>query len=117
MIPGSALRKLAKITGLKATREADSCWKLEVCPGVAHFSFLSDEQAACAELRAINWKRVVRAVCTAQGWRCHKCQAMTPLSGHHRIFRSRWRPTDGPLDVESNIWGLCSACHESQHRG
>jgi hypothetical protein len=31
------------------------------------------------------------------------------------IFRSRWRPSMGPLDHESNLTGLCQECHGKIH--
>ncbi len=117
MIPGAALRKLSAMTGLEASKIADSCYKLEITPEVAYVSFLRDEKEACVQLRQMNLGRVNQIVFERQEWKCHGCQERRPLQGHHVIYRSRWRPAMGPLDWEGNIVGVCSDCHESEHRG
>ena len=116
MIPGSALRRLSAITGLEAKKCADACYELYVTPDVALFSFLADEKDACNDLRTINLRRVSNIVFEKQEWKCAECQQVKPLSAHHVIFRSRWRPSMGPLDVESNLRGLCAEHHGDEHR-
>ncbi len=115
MIPGAALRKLTAITGLEATCEADGVFRLEVSPAVALFSFKREEVEACRELREMNLKRVNRLVFEKQQWRCARCGERLPLSGHHKVFRSRWRRAMGPLDTVENIEGLCARDHETEH--
>jgi len=115
MIPGSALRKLSAITGLEASRESPSCYRLKITEDVSFFSFLEDERAACDMLRKMNWARVERNVFETQGWKCKRCGQVKPLQGHHVLFKSRWRRSDGPLDIESNIEGLDQACHGQEH--
>ena len=116
MIPGSALRKLEQITGLKATKEADGLFKLEISPSVAYFSFLKDEKKACLALEQDNWRRVSREVMETQGWKCVQCGSREGLSCHHLIFRSRWRfSIHGPRDVSSNLHALCCNCHNAAH--
>lgn len=115
MIPGSMLRKLEAITGLKASKSSPSCYRLDIAEGVAFFAMVKDEKEACAMLRADNWRRVVYMVSKAQEWRCKSCRQVKPLQGHHVLFRSRWRRIDGPLDVESNTHALCADCHQDEH--
>ncbi len=116
MIPGSAMRRLAAITGLEVRKEAEACFALIVSSGVSLFSMKSDEKEACKELREFNFRRVSHLVFEKQGWKCAECGRVLPLSAHHIRFRSRWRRSDGPLDVESNLSGLCAQDHESEHR-
>lgn len=116
MIPGSALRKLEAITGLKATKEADKCYALWIEEGVAYFAMVADEQDACKQLRDDNWRRVCNTVFREQEFKCARCGQIQPLQGHHKLYRSRWSRKDGPLDVASNTEGLCARCHESEHR-
>jgi len=115
MIPGSALRRLTSITGLQATKDAPKCYRLQIAPGVALFSFKDDEKEACSELRQLNWRRVSNIIFEKQCWKCGECGRRLGLSVHHKIFRSRWRPTDGPLDVEDQLVALCSSCHSAIH--
>lgn len=115
MITGSALRKLEAITGLKAAKSSETCYGLEVAPGVAFFSFKRDEKEACQELRDQNWHRVSRIVFDRQEWKCAECKQVKPLQGHHVVFKSRWRRAMGPLDHESNIIALCQDCHGDIH--
>lgn len=117
MIPGSALRKLSAITGLEASKEDEGCYRLSIAPGVAFFAFIKDEKEACEQLRKDNWRRVCLLKFESVGWKCERCTKMTGLTGHHKIYRSRWRRQDGPLDVVSNIEALCSSCHDGEHRG
>ncbi len=117
MIDGSALRKLEAVTGLKTEKMESGGYRLEVAPGVAFFSFKKDEKEACKELREQNWRRVVRLACEAAGWKCVRCRGIKPLQGHHKIYRSRWTRSDGPLDVVSNVDALCDGCHGKEHRG
>jgi hypothetical protein len=114
MIPGSALRKLEAITGLEATKLAVG-YQLKYGPGVGFFSAKKDEKDACEELRRANWKRIQGIVGARQGWKCLQCGRIVPLGFHHVNFRSRWRRSDGPLDHESNVEGLCLADHQKEH--
>lgn len=115
MIDGSALRKLSAITGLNVTRDKAGSYVLWITDTEAMVSMLDDEKSACEVLRRDNLRRVSQAVFESQGWRCAGCGSVKPLQGHHKIFRSRWRRQDGPLDVASNLVGLCAACHEKPH--
>lgn len=115
MIPGSAIRKLSAMTGLVASKSAEACYRLDIAPGVAFFSFLKDEKEACNELRSYNLHRVSRIVFEKQEWKCNKCNQLLSLQAHHVIFRSRWRRSDGPLDCESNLIGICARCHSEIH--
>lgn len=123
MLPGSTLRKLEAITGGNVS-------KIEVREKmflyVLYFSFVTDpaisylgnnDRMASEQLRSQNWKRVCNNVATAQEWRCADCGQCKPLQGHHKIYRSRWRRADGPLDAESNVKMICALCHEREHRG
>ena len=46
-----------------------------------------------------------------QGFACALCHRIGPLSGHHKILRSRNRD-----DRVANLQGLCVTCHEQQHQ-
>lgn len=115
MIPGSAMRKLEAQTGLVVEKASDACYRINIAPSVALFAFVKDEKESCRILRDMNWKRVCGLVFAKQEWKCAECQKMTGLQGHHVKFKSRWRRSDGPLDVESNVRGLCQNCHSSEH--
>ena len=115
MIPGSAIRKLEAQTGLVVEKTSDACYRINIAPSVALFAFVKDEKEACRILRDLNWKRVCGLVFAKQEWKCGKCCERSPLTCHHQLFRSRWRRSDGPLDVESNLIALCNSCHSSEH--
>ncbi len=116
MIPGSALRRLSAITGLEAKKLGDGVFALYMEPEVALVSFLKDEKEACAALRQNNLRRVNEIIFRKQAYKCADCGERVPLQGHHVNTRARWRPSDGPLDVESNIRGLCQVCHANAHK-
>lgn len=118
MIPGSAIRKLVAITGCGVGTDGDGGFYFLFVDSATIFkSFLKDEKAACQDLRNQNWARVSKIVFEKQDWKCARCGQCRPLQAHHRIYRSRWRRSDGPLDVESNIEGLCEKDHGAEHRG
>jgi 5-methylcytosine-specific restriction endonuclease McrA len=114
-IPGSHMRKLEAITGLSVVLE-NGAWCLKRGEDVVCFTTGRSEKRAIDWLRGENWKRVTNNVYRRQGWKCGRCDKMKPLQGHHIRFRSRWRREDGPLDIEGNVEGLCSSCHEDIHR-
>lgn len=116
MIPGSRLRKLEAITGLVAAQDtATGAYTLALTDGQVLISYMRDERMACRDLREKNWRIVCNGVFERQQWKCAKCGERRPLSGHHKLFRSRWKRSDGPLDVESNTDGLCQQCHGKEH--
>ena len=116
MIPGSALRKLEAMTGLTASQDpVDGKYTLLLPDGQFFVSYLRDEKMACRDLREKNWKRVSNLVFESQGWVCKNCNQRRGLQCHHVRFRSRWRREDGPLDVQSNLAGLCQGCHQEEH--
>jgi hypothetical protein len=118
VIPGSKLRKLEAITGLQvagtSTGRAHALFSGDCMVPVAISHKVSEADIA-DDLRAQNWKIVCDTVFRKQGWRCAECGKTAPLQGHHVLFRSRWRREDGPLDVVTNVRGLCARCHETEH--
>jgi len=117
VIPGSEARKLEAMTGGVVVHAQESALPWCLCFGGAarYFSKHRDEKAACADLRRQNWAAVCQQVFAAQKWLCTDCHKRLPLQGHHKVFRSRWRRSDGPLDVASNVAAVCAGCHERRH--
>jgi len=123
VIPGSEARKLEAMTGgvvshisAHISASATVPWCLWFADNdFRYFSKHRDEKAACADLRRQNWAAVCQQVFAAQKWLCTDCHKRLPLQGHHKVFRSRWRRSDGPLDVASNVAAVCAGCHERRH--
>lgn len=114
MIPGSALRKLKAMTGLETSHPSDKVYKLHYDGGEFSVEY-RDEKRAADRLRQLNWTRVCCIAFELANYKCIGCGQIKPLQGHHKLYRSRWKRSDGPLDVVSNIASLCNACHQSIH--
>lgn len=57
------------------------------------------------------YRRFVRQVFEADGWRCKVCGMIAPLQCHHVVKRSH-----GGSDELKNCVSVCARCHENIER-
>jgi 5-methylcytosine-specific restriction protein A len=58
------------------------------------------------------YERLRKQVLLRDGWRCQSCGKMTNLEVHHKESRSQ-----SGDDSSQNLITLCTACHDTVHRG
>ncbi len=112
------LARVRRITGLEVVILVGPIMVAHDEDGLIHWEqkfpmTKSGTKRAAEDIINQNYAAVREIVFAEQGGRCIRCDKKRPLECNHKLHRG----AHGRNDRRENLEGICTPCHEEEHRG